>query len=93
MMDFSHRKMVLFAEGEAGLGGAESPVKENGIGFVVFDEEEEWVVCIEFNGRESGSKAHLTPCPSCGLCALFVYFHERLVENIGQEQVSPCRHP
>ena len=36
-----------------GLGGAESPIKENAVGFVVPDEEEEWVVCIKFNGWEA----------------------------------------
>ena len=44
-----------------GLGGAESPVKENAIGSVVPDEEEEWVIRIKFNGGESASKTHLTP--------------------------------
>lgn len=44
-----------------GLGGAESPIKENAIGSIVPDEEEEWVVCIKFNGGEFTSKTHLTP--------------------------------
>lgn len=38
-----------------GLWGVEFFIKENVIGFVVFDEEKEWVVCIEFNGGEFNS--------------------------------------
>lgn len=55
MMRFSHGGMVLSDERDAGLRGAESPIKENAIGFVMPNEEEEWVVCIEFNGGESNS--------------------------------------
>lgn len=68
-----------------GLGGVESPIKKNAVGFVVPDEEEEWVICIDFNGGEFNSKTHLTPSASCSLCTLFIYFHKRLVENIGQK--------
>lgn len=53
MMHFSHRKMVSSDEREAGLGGAESPIKENGVGFIVPDEEEERVVCGHFYGGET----------------------------------------
>lgn len=55
MMRFSHGGMVLSDERDAGLRGAKSPIKENAIGFVMPNEEEEWVVCIEFNGGESNS--------------------------------------
>lgn len=75
-----------------GLGGAEPPIKENAVGFIVPDEEEEWVVCIKFNGWEARFQTHLTPSASCSLCALLIYFHIGLVENIGQIQVSLCRH-
>ena len=75
---------------DAGLGGAEPPIEENAVGFVVPDEEEKWVVDPEINGRESRSKGHLTPSSRCSLCPLFIYLHERLVENIGQKQLSPC---
>lgn len=92
MMHFSHHKMALFAEKATSLGGAESPIKENAVGFVVPDEEEEGVVCIEFNGGESNSEAHLTPSASCGLRTLLIYFYKRLMENIGQKQVSLRRH-
>lgn len=85
MMHFSHRKMVSSDEREAGLGGAESPIKENGVGFIVPDEEEERVVCVHFYGGESTSKSHLTPGAGWGLCTLFVYFYKGLVENIGQK--------
>jgi hypothetical protein len=67
------------------LGGGEPSIKENAIAFVVPDEEEEWVICIEFNGRELNPKTHLTPSASCSLCTLFIYFHKSLVENIGQK--------
>lgn len=77
--------IILFDDKEAGLGGAESPIKENGIGFVVPDEEEEWVVCTEFNGWEFNSITHLTPTTSCSLGTFFIYFHKGLVENIGQK--------
>lgn len=85
MMHFSHREMVLSDERDAGLGGAESPIKENAIGFIMPNEEEEWVVCIEFNGGESASKTHLTPSASWGLCTLFIYFYKTLVEDVGQK--------
>lgn len=65
-----------------GLGGAESPIKQNAVGFVVPDEEEERVVCTEFDGGEFNSYTHLTPSTSCSLCTLFIYFHKRLMENI-----------
>ena len=68
-----------------GLGGAESPIKEYAVGFVVPDEEEEWVVCIEFDGGEFNSYTHFTPSTSCSLCTLFVYFHKTLMENTGQK--------
>lgn len=81
-MHFSHHKMVSFDfqtlisetdnPRDAGLGGTESPIKENGTGFVVPEEKEEWVVCVQFNGEESNLKTHLTPSASCGFCTLFV---------------------
>ena len=85
LMHFSHQRWSCLLTDIHGLGGAESPVKENVVGFVVPDEEEKRVVCIKFKGGESSSKAHLTPSTSCSLCTLFIYFYKRLVENIGQK--------
>lgn len=87
-MYFSHHKTALFDERGAGLGGAESPIKKNVIVFLVLDGEEEWVVCIEFNGLEPNLKTHLTPSTHLQPSSLFIYFHKRLVGNIGQKQVS-----
>ena len=88
MMYFSCHKMVLFDERDEGLGVAESPIEENAISSVLPDKEEEWVICIEFNGWVSNSKTHFTPSTRYSLCPLFIYFHKRLVGNVGEKQVS-----
>lgn len=69
------------------LGGAVPASKENTLGGVMSDEEEEGVVCNEGSRNSKGTLSDHDSSGSSSLSSLLIYLHESLVDNFWQDQV------
>ena len=81
------------AETEAfNLGRGKSAQKEDALGYLVHDKEEEGMVCHKLRASVTCSPCHDGPSAGRRLSALFVHFHRSLMEHFGQKQVILSRH-
>lgn len=62
-------------------GRADPAIEENGLGFVVSDEKEKWVIDIKCHPGRCGHYGADSPTGSGGLGAIFIHLHEGFVDN------------
>ena len=69
------------------LGWGKSAPKEDALGYLVHDKEEERMVCHELRASVACSPCHDGHSAGSSLSALLVHFHRSLMEHFRQKQV------